>query len=184
MGCCFGGIVPKLQHNKPLLPNIWLVNPTTNNIQSEADALGQIRFVHVQGAPLMTLITKFNELQILLRAAPSVQNGCKLCVEQCLPMNMFRMKDTTILDAKVVNITFTPQGHTYIYELLVHESIVNNLPCTYFVTISVYPNFMCMDLVSNVVNFGHSYFLSFKHMYYIYNVCFNLVETFGLTNHH
>jgi hypothetical protein len=21
-------------------------------------------------------------------------------------------------------------------------------------------------------------------MYYIYNVCFNLVETFGLTNHH
>jgi hypothetical protein len=137
MGCCFGGIVPKLQHNKPLLPNIWLVNPTTNNIQSEADALGQIRFVHVQGAPLMTLITKFNELQILLRAAPSVQNGCKLCVEQCLPMNMFRMKDTTILDAKVVNITFTPQGHTYIYELSIHESTITNLPCTYFVTIGV-----------------------------------------------
>jgi hypothetical protein len=44
---CAGGIVPKLQHNKPPLHNVWLVNPTTNSIQSEADALGQIRFVLV-----------------------------------------------------------------------------------------------------------------------------------------
>jgi hypothetical protein len=97
---------------------------------------------------------------------------------------MFRMKDATTLDAKVVNIIFTSQGYTYIYELLVHESTVNNLPCTYFVTIGVYPNFICLDLVSNVVTFGHSYFLSFKHMYYIYNVHLNLVEMLGRTNHH
>lgn len=52
-------------------------------------------------------------------------------------MNMSRMKDVVTLDAEIVNITFTPQGHTYICELLVHESIVNNLPCTYFVTKSM-----------------------------------------------
>jgi hypothetical protein len=181
---CANGIVPKLQHNKPPLPNVWLVNPTTNNTQSEVDALGQIRFALVQGAPLVTLITKFNDLQILLGVVPNIQNGCKLCVKQCLPTNMFRMKDVTTLDAKVVNINFTPQGHIYIYELLVHESIVNNLSCTYFVIIGVYPNFICLDLVSNVVSFGHSYFLSFKHMYYIYNVHLNLVETLEHTNHH
>jgi hypothetical protein len=84
------------------------------------------------------------------------------------------------LNAKVVNITFIPQGHTYIYELLVHESTINNLPCTYFVTIGVaqilfVQNFVCQYLVSNVVSFGHGYFLSFKHMYYIYNVRLNLV---------
>jgi hypothetical protein len=44
-------------------------------------------------------------------------------------MNMARMKDVTTLDAKVVNISFTPQEHIYIYELLVHESTINNLPC-------------------------------------------------------
>ncbi len=145
--------------------------------------MGQIRFVLVQGAPLVTLIIKFNELQILLGVAPNVQNGRKLCVKQCLPTNMFRMKDATHLQCQGVNITFIPQGHTYIYELLVHESTINNLPCTYFVTIGVYPNFICPNLVSNVVSFGHSYFLSFKHLYYIYNVRLNLVETFGHTNH-
>jgi hypothetical protein len=73
--------VPKLQHNKPLLPNVWLVNPTTNNTQSEADALGRIRFALVQGAPLVTLITKFNDLQILLGVVPNIQNGRKFCVK-------------------------------------------------------------------------------------------------------
>ncbi len=63
----------------------------------------------------------------------------------------------------------------YIYELLVHVSIFNNLPCTYFVTISVFPNCICLDFVSNATSFRHSYFLSYKHMYYIYNVCLNLV---------
>jgi len=68
------------------------------------------------------------------RIAPNVRNGHKIHVIQCLLINMFTMKDVATLDAKVVNITFTPQGHTYICELLVHESIVNNLPHTYFVT--------------------------------------------------
>jgi hypothetical protein len=85
------------------------------------------------------------------------------------------MKDVATLDAKVVNITFTTQGHTYIYELLVHESTINNLPCTYSITIGVFPNCTCLDFVSNVAGFKHSYFLSCKHMYYIYNMCLNLV---------
>lgn len=89
--------------------------------------MGRIRFALVQGAPLVTLIAKFNELQILLGVVPSIQNGRKLCVKQCLPTNMFKMKDASTLDAKVVNINFTPQGHTYIYQLLVHESTINNL---------------------------------------------------------
>jgi hypothetical protein len=85
------------------------------------------------------------------------------------------MKDVATLDAKVVNKTFTPQGHTYIYELLVHESIVNNLPCTYFVTIDVFPSCTCLNFVFNVTSSKHSYFLSCKHMYYIYNVRLNFV---------
>jgi len=85
------------------------------------------------------------------------------------------MKDVATLDAKVVNITFTTQGHTYIYELLVHESTINNLPCTYSITIGVFPNCTCLDFVSNVASFKHSYFLSCKHMYYIYNMCLHLV---------
>jgi hypothetical protein len=71
---------------------------------------------------------------ILLKIAHNVRNGHKIHVNQCLLVNMSRMKDVASLDAKVVNITFTTQGHTYIYELLVHESTVNNLPHTYFVT--------------------------------------------------
>jgi hypothetical protein len=74
------------------------------------------------------------------------------------------------LNVKLVNITFTPQRHTYIYSLLVHESIVNNLPCTYFVTNGVFPSCTCLHFVSNAPSFKHSYFLSYKHMYYIYNV--------------
>jgi hypothetical protein len=81
---------------------------------------------------------------------------------------MFRLKDVATLNVKVVNITFTPQRHTYIYSLLVHESIVNNLPCTYFVTIGVFPSCTCLDFVSNAPSFKHSYFVSYKHMYYIY----------------
>jgi hypothetical protein len=86
------------------------------------------------------------------------------------------MKNATTFDAKVVNITFTPQRHTYIYELLVHELIVNNLPCTYFVSIDVFPSCICSYFVSNVASYRHSYFLSHKHMYYIYNVHLNLVR--------
>jgi hypothetical protein len=89
---------------------------------------------------------------------------------------MSKLKHVATLDAKVVNITFTPQGHTYIYELLVHESTVNNLPCTYFVTIGVFPSCICLDFFSNVASSKHSFFLSCKHMYYIYNVLLNLVK--------
>jgi hypothetical protein len=113
-------------------------------------------------------------LCILLGTTPSVRNGHKICVRQCLPTNISRMKDIATLDAKVVNITFT-QGHTYIYELLVQESTINNLPCTYFVTIGVFPSCTCLDFVSNATSSRHSYFLSCKHMYYIYNVHLNLV---------
>ncbi len=56
-----------------------------------------------------------------------MKNGHKIRMRQCLPMNMVRMKNAITLDAKVVNISFTPQGHIYIYELLVHKSIVSNL---------------------------------------------------------
>jgi hypothetical protein len=86
------------------------------------------------------------------------------------------MKDVATSDAKVVSITFTPQGHTYIYELLVHESIVNNLPCTYFLTIGVFPSCICPDFISNVANSKNSYFLSCKHMYFINNLCLNLIR--------
>jgi hypothetical protein len=103
------------------------------------------------------------------------KNGHKICVKQCLLTNMSRIKNVATLYAKVVNITLTPQGHTYIYELLVHKSIVNNLPCTYFVTIGVLPSCTCLDFVSNVASSKHSYFLSCKHMYYIYNMHLNLV---------
>jgi hypothetical protein len=147
MAYCVGGVVPNLKHNKPSLPSV--VNPCTNIVQSEVNALGQTRFVLVQGAPLVTLTTKFNELCILPRVSPNVQNGHKICVRQRLLMKMSRMKDLVTLDGKVFNITFTPQGHTYIYEILVHESIFNNLPCTYFVTIGVYPSCTCPYFVSN-----------------------------------
>jgi hypothetical protein len=163
MAYCVGGVVPNLKHNKPSLPSVQPVNPYTNIAQSEVNALGQKRFVLVQGSPLVTLTTEFNELCILQRVSPNVQNGFKICVRQCLPMKMSRMKDAVILDGKVVNITFTPQGHTYIYELLVHESIVNNLPCTYFVTIGVYPSCTCPYFVSNalqVLNIVTSYLVS------------------------
>ncbi len=97
--------------------------------------MGRIGFVLVHGTLHVTPTIECNELRILPRVAPSVRNGCKIRVRECLPANMSRMKDVVTLDAKVVNITFTPQGHTYIYELLVNDSIENNLPCTYFVTI-------------------------------------------------
>jgi hypothetical protein len=42
------------------------------------------------------------------------------------------MKDFVRLDVKVVDITFTPQGYTHIYELLVHKSTIANMPYTYF----------------------------------------------------
>jgi hypothetical protein len=90
-------------------------------------------------------------------------------------MNMARMKDATTLDAKVLNINFTSKGHIYIYEFLVHESSVSNLPCTYFVTIGVFPSCICPNFVSNATSSRHSYFFSYKHMYHIYNVCLKLV---------
>jgi len=77
-------------------------------------------------------------------------------------MNMSKIKDVATLDTKVVNITFTSQGRTCIYELLVHESTVNNLPCTYFVTIGVFPNCTHPYLISNATSFRHSYFLSLQ----------------------
>jgi len=132
--------------------------------------LGQINFILVHGAPFVTPTIEFNELRIILGVALSMKNGCKICMRQCLPMNMAMMKDATTLDAKVVNISFTPKGHIYIYELLVHESNVSNLPCTYFVTIGVFPSCICPNFVSNAASSKHSYFLSYKHMYYIYNV--------------
>jgi len=137
--------------------------------------LGRIGFVLVHGTLHVTPTIECNELRILPRVAPSVRNGFKIRVRECLPANMSRMKDVVTLDAKVVNITFTPQGHTYIYELLVNDSIENNLPCTYFVTIGVFPSCLCSYFVSNATSSRHSYFLSCKHMYYIYNVCLNLV---------
>jgi hypothetical protein len=47
-------------------------------------------------------------------------------------------ENVATLDAKVINITFTFQGYIYIYELLIHESTINNLPCTYFVISGVF----------------------------------------------
>jgi hypothetical protein len=107
---------------------------------------------------------------------PNNKNGCKNCVRQWLSTNMFRMKDVVTLDAKVVSITLISQGHTYIYELLVHELIVNNLPCTHFVSIDVFPSCTCSYFVFNVTSYRHSYFLSRKHMYYIYNLHLNLIR--------
>jgi hypothetical protein len=74
--------------------------------------LGQASFVLIYGALLVTPTTEFNELHILLGVFPNDRNGCKICVRQCLPTNMFRMKDVVALDAKAVNITFTPERHT------------------------------------------------------------------------
>jgi hypothetical protein len=82
--------------------------------------------------------------------------------------------DPWSLWCKVVNIIFTPQKHTYIYELLVHESILT-LPCTHFVIVGVYPSCTCPNFLSNATSFRHSYFLSCKHMHYICNVHLNLV---------
>ncbi len=104
----------------------------------------------------------------------SVRMGHKICMRQCFSTNMFTLKNVATLDVKLVNIPFTPQRHTYISSLLVLESIVK-LPCTYFVTIGVFPSCTCLDFVSNAPCFKHSYFLSYKHMYYIYNVHMNLV---------
>lgn len=59
-------------------------------------------------------------------------------MKQCLPTNMAWMKDVVCLDVKVVNITFIPQGYTYIYEWLVHESTITNMLYTYFFTILMY----------------------------------------------
>jgi hypothetical protein len=44
-----------------------------------------------------------------------MRNGRKICMKQCFPKSIIRMKDVTTLNAKVVNIAFTPQGHTYIW---------------------------------------------------------------------
>jgi hypothetical protein len=53
---------------------------------------------------------------------------------------------------------------------LSYELMVNNLPCTYFVTSCTCPSF-----VFNVTSSKHSYFLSCNHIYYIHNVHLNLV---------
>jgi hypothetical protein len=156
MASCVGGVVLNLKHKKPALFNIWPINLSTNIIQCEANALGQVGFVFIHGTPLVTPTIEFNELCILPRVALNIRNECKTHVKQCLLTNMSRMKDVATLDAKVVNITFTPQGHTYIYELLVHESTINNLRCTYFVTISVFLSCTCLDFVSNATSSRHS----------------------------
>ncbi len=117
--------VLNLKHNTPSLPNVWPINLSTNITQCEANASGQASFVLIYDAPLVTPTIEFNELHILLGVSPHNRIGCKICVRQCLSMNMFRMKDVVTLDAKVVSITFTSQEHTYIYELLIHELIVN-----------------------------------------------------------
>jgi hypothetical protein len=80
---------------------------------------------------------------------------------------------------KVVNITFTPQKHIYIYELLVHESIVNttmHLLCHGWCL----PKLYLSKFVSNATSFKHSYFLSYKHTYYVCNVHLNLVWDFQM----
>jgi hypothetical protein len=79
------------------------------------------------------------------------------------------MKDVVRLDVKVVNITFTPQGYTYIYELLGHKSTITNMSYTYFFTILMYyKNHICPNFVSNVASFRYtSHYLTYKHMYYI-----------------
>jgi hypothetical protein len=162
---CAGGVVLNLKHNKQPLPNVWPIDLSTSITQCEVNVLSQASFVLIYGAPLVAPTIEFNELHILLGVFPNNRNGCKICVRQCLPTNMFRMKNATTLDAKVVNITFTPQRHTYIYDLLVHEFIVNNQPCTYFVSIDVFPRCTCSYLVSNVASCRHNYFLSHEHMY-------------------
>jgi hypothetical protein len=105
-------VVLNLKHNKSPLPNVWPINLSTNITQCEADASGQASFVLIYGALLVTPTTEFNELHILIGVFPNHKNGCQICVRQCLPTNIFRMKDVVTLDAKVVNITFTSEGHT------------------------------------------------------------------------
>ncbi len=133
----------------------------------------QASFVLVHGAPLLTPIIQFN---ILPKVSPSVKIGHKICLGQCFSTNMFTPKDAATLGVKVVNMTFTLQRHTYIYSFLVHESIVKNLLCIYFVTIGVFPSCTCLDFVSNATSFKYSYFLSYNHMYYIYNVHMSLIR--------
>ncbi len=80
-------------------------------------------------------------------------------------------ENVATLDAKVITITFTFQGYIYIYKLWVHESTINNLPCTYFVISGVFPS--CpnnLNFVSIITSCRHSYYIIWKHMYYIYNV--------------
>jgi hypothetical protein len=69
-----------LSTKKPPLPNVWLVNPSTNIIQCWADALGRVGFVFLHGTPHVTPIIELNELYILPGVARSVKNGCKICV--------------------------------------------------------------------------------------------------------
>jgi len=110
-----------------------------------------------------------------------MKNGHKICIK--FAINMVRMKDVATLDAKVVNVTFT-HGHDYIYELLICESTINNLPFTCFVTIGVFPSCICPNFVSNATSFRHSFYLICKHMYYTFNVFLNLVMTIKHINYH
>jgi len=80
-------------------------------------------------------------------------------------------ENVATLDAKVINITFTFQRYIYIYELLVHESIINNLPCTCFVISGVFPSCTSnLDFVSIIASCRQSYYITCKHMYHMYNV--------------
>ncbi len=73
---------------------------------------GQASFVLIYGALRVTPTTEFNDLHILLGVFPNDRNGCKICVREWLPTNIFKMKDVVTLDATVVSITFTLEGHT------------------------------------------------------------------------
>jgi hypothetical protein len=75
----------------------------------------QANFVLVHGTPFVTPIIWFNELHILPKVSPSVRIGHKICRRQCFSTNMFTLKDGATLDVKVVNITFTPQRHTFTF---------------------------------------------------------------------
>jgi hypothetical protein len=133
--------------------------------------LGRIGFVFIHSTPLVTPTIDLNELCILSKVALNIRNECKTHVKQCLLTNMSKMKNVATLDAKVVNITFTPQGHTYIYELLVHESTINNIQCTYFVTISVFLSCTCLDFVSNATSSKHSCTSFFANTCIIFIMC-------------
>jgi hypothetical protein len=50
-----------------------------------------------------------------------MKNGHKIHMK--FAIIMVRMKDVATLDAKVVNTTFTHEGHNYIYELLTCEQL-------------------------------------------------------------